>query len=63
MQSVPFVGVSDDGKVADLCAAFNMPKFRIGSFTSEVLLDSIVQTQAARPDARVLDELASQASK
>ena len=62
MQSVPFVGVSDDGKVADLCAAFNMPHFRIGGVTSEVLINAIVQTQAARPDVCVLDELASQAS-
>jgi polysaccharide pyruvyl transferase WcaK-like protein len=62
MQSVPFVGLSDDGKVADLCAAFNMPNFRIGGVTSEVLINAIVQTQAALPDVCVLDELASQAS-
>lgn len=62
MQSVPFVGVSDDGKVADLCAAFNMPNFRIGGVTSEVLINAIVQTQATRPGVCVLDELASQAS-
>ncbi len=62
MQSVPFVGVSDDGKVTDLCAAFNMPKFSIGGFTSEVLVDSILQIQSVRPDLRVLNELAAQAS-
>jgi polysaccharide pyruvyl transferase WcaK-like protein len=62
MQCVPFVGVSDDGKVIDLCAAFNMPKFSIGNFTTEVLVDSILQIQAVRPDLCVLNEQAAQAS-
>jgi polysaccharide pyruvyl transferase WcaK-like protein len=61
MQSVPFVGVSDDGKVTDLCAAFNMLSFKIGDFTSEILIDSIIKTQAVRPDLHVLNELASKA--
>jgi len=62
MQSVPFVGVSDDGKVIDLCAAFNMPRLSVGGFTSEVLINSIIQIQTVRPDMHVLDQLASQAS-
>ncbi len=62
MQSIPFIGVSDDGKVMDLCAAFNMPSLSIGGFTSEMLINSIIQTQTARTDFRVLNQMASQAS-
>ncbi|MDP4743868.1 MAG: polysaccharide pyruvyl transferase family protein [Porticoccaceae bacterium] len=62
MQSVPFVGLSDDGKVTDLCGAFNMPIFSIGGFASEVLVNSIIQTQAVRPNLRELNELISKAS-
>ncbi len=62
MQCVPFVGVSDDGKVTDLCAAFKMPKFSIGAFTTEALVESILQIQTVRPDLCVLNEMVVQAS-
>jgi polysaccharide pyruvyl transferase WcaK-like protein len=62
MQSVPFVGVSDDGKVTDLCAAFGMSSFKLGGFTSDVLIDSIQRTQTVQLDLRMLDELASKAT-
>jgi polysaccharide pyruvyl transferase WcaK-like protein len=53
----PFVGLSEDHKVSDLCQALDMPSLSLEHFTADQLVEATVNVKARHVDIRKLNAL------
>jgi polysaccharide pyruvyl transferase WcaK-like protein len=62
LSGIPFIGLSDDHKVSDLCKTLDMPSLGLENFTAGQLIEAVALAKARRVDREKLYTLAQLAN-